>query len=393
MARLLPLAEIRSNAQGFAAAWVGVDSERAESQSFWNDLLGVFGVPRRQRGVLFERPARRASTGNTGFIDVFWPKVMLAEQKSGGQLVTPEDGGRSNAESQAFDYLNGGDISAAEFPRWVVTSDFRTIQVTDLTIAHGDVGRTITFTTADLPDHVEDLSFLAGYETRSFWARDQEAASVEAAALMAALYVAATGDVSQDETVSPEDEDAISFEASLLMTRLLFLLFGDDAGLWERGAFTRLLHERTAEDGSDPGPELQALFDVLDTPEPRRSRRLDEAMRPFPWVNGGLFGDRRPVQHFDHAMRNALLKACDFDWTSISPAVFGSLFQSIKSRDARRAGGEHYTSEENILKTLGAAALQPRTAPPRRRRAPRPASQRPRHSDPRHNRRMTRPTP
>lgn len=127
MARLLSLAEIRLNAQGFAAEWVGVDSERAESQSFWNDLLGVFGVSRRQRGVLFERAARRASTGKTGFIDVFWPRIMLAEQKSGGRLVTPEDGGPSNAETQAIDYLNGGDITAAEFPRWVITSDFHTI--------------------------------------------------------------------------------------------------------------------------------------------------------------------------------------------------------------------------------------------------------------------------
>ena len=353
MARLLPLAEIRLNAQGFAASWVGVGSERAESQSFWNDLLGVYGVSRRHRGVLFERPARRASTGKTGFIDVFWPQVMLAEQKSGGKLLTPEDGGPSNAETQAFDYLNGGDITEAEFPRWVVTSDFHTIQVTDLTIARGDAGRTITFATTDLPDHVEDLAFLAGYEARSFWARHQEAASVEAATLMAALYVAATGDASQDETVSAEDEDEISFEASLMMTRLLFLLFGDDASLWERGAFTRFLHERTSEDGSDLGSQLQALYDLLDTPEGRRNRLLDDALRPFPFVNGGLFGDRRPVQYFDRTMRDALLKACEFDWTSISPAVFGSLFQSIKSRDARRAGGEHYTSEQNILKTLG----------------------------------------
>lgn len=352
MARLLSMAEIRLNAQSFAAGWVGVDSERAESQTFWNDLLGVFGVSRRRRGVLFERPARRASTGKTGFIDVFWPGLMLAEQKSGGKLVTPEDGGVSNAEAQGYDYLNGGDISPAEFPRYVITSDFHTIQVTDLEFPKGDVDRTITFATKHLPDHVEDLAFLAGYEARSFWARDQEAASVQAATLMAALYVAATGDASQDPTVSPAEEDAISFEASLMMTRLLFLLFGDDAGLWDRGSFTRFIHERTAEDGSDLGAQLQALFELLNTAEDRRNHRLDDLLRAFPYVNGGLYEDRRPIQYFDRPMRDALLLACDFDWTAISPAVFGSLFQSIKSRDSRRAGGEHYTSEENILKTL-----------------------------------------
>lgn len=353
MARRLSMAEIRLNAHEFAASWQGVDSERAESQTFWNELLAVFGVSRRRIGVLFERQARRASTGKNGSIDVFWPKLMLAEQKSGGKLLTPEDGGQSNAEIQAFDYLNGGSISEAEFPRYVVTSDFRKIQVTDLEIPHGQVDRTLTFTTAELPDHVEDLSFLAGYEARTFWHKEQEAASIEAASLMAALYVAATGDVSQDPTVSAEDEDAISYEASLMMTRLLFLMFGDDAGLWERGSFSRFVTERTAEDGSDLGAQLQALYDVLDTPEDRRSPRIEEFLGAFPYVNGSLYGDRRPVQYFDRPMRDALLRACDFDWTGISPAVFGSLFQSIKSKDARRAGGEHYTSEENILKTLG----------------------------------------
>ena len=352
MPRLLSLGEIRLNAQRFAVDWKGVDSEKAESQSFWNDLLAVFGVSRRRRGVLFERRARRADTGQYGFIDVFWPGLMLAEQKSGGKIVTPADGGESNAEGQASAYLNGGDITDKEFPRYVITSDFHTIQITDLELQHGDSGRTLTFPTAELQDHVEDLSFLAGYEPRSFYARDQEEASIQAASLMAALYVAATGDASQDFTVSPEDEDAISFEASLLMTRLLFLLFGDDAGLWERGAFTRFIQERTAEDGSDLGAQLQALFDVLNTPEARRNARTDETLLSFPYVNGGLYEDRRPVQYFDQAMRAALVRSCAFDWTSISPAVFGSLFQSIKSREARRGDGEHYTSEENILKTL-----------------------------------------
>lgn len=346
------MAEIRLNAQKFAAEWKDAESERAESQSFWNDLLGVFGVSRRRRGVLFERRTRRADTGNYGFIDVFWPGVMLAEQKSGGKIVTPEDGGESNAEVQAAAYLNGGDITEAEFPRYVVTSDFHTIQITDLEVPRGEPERTLTFETAALADHVEDLAFLAGYEPRSFYARDQEQASIQAAALMAALYVAATGDASQDLTVSAQDEDAISFEASLLLTRLLFLLFGDDAGLWERGSFTRFIHERTAEDGTDLGAQLQALFDVLNTAEDRRSPRTDEALLAFPYVNGGLYEDRRPVQYFDKPMRDALLLACDFDWTAISSAVFGSLFQSIKSREARRGDGEHYTSEENILKTL-----------------------------------------
>lgn len=336
----------------FAAEWAGETRERAESQSFWTDLLDCFGVSRKRQGVLFERPARRASTGKVGFIDVFWPGVILAEQKSGGKLTVASDGERSNAEEQAFDYLNGGDVTEAEFPRYVLTSDFASIQITDLAAPMGDPARTITFATADLADHFERLLFLAGYQQRSFVEQDQEEASIEAARLMAALYVALTGDADTDDTIDADEEQVITLEASVLMTRLLFLMFGDDAGLWERGLFTRWVRDRTAEDGSDLGALLNGLFDWLNTREGRRDPRADPSLRDFPYVNGSLFAQREATPHFDKTMRQALLKACEFEWTRISPAVFGSLFQSIKSKAARRAAGEHYTTEENILKTL-----------------------------------------
>jgi hypothetical protein len=347
------MAEMRVRAAKFAVDWRDVSSERAEAQTFWNEFMEVFGVSRRRRGVIFERPARRADTGRRGFIDVFWPRMMLAEHKSSGKIVAPTDGGQSNAEEQAWAYLQGGDIADDELPRYVVTSDFQTIQLTDLEIPAGEPGRTITFDTTDIADHVEAFAWLAGYESKSFWEKAQEEASISAATLMAALYVAASGDADTDPTISPDEEDAITHEASILMTRLLFLLFGDDAGLWEAGLFARFIRSRTSPDGSDLGSQLQAIFDHVNTPENHRSPRVDEVLRGFPYVNGGLFDNRRPVQYFDKPMRDALLKACDFDWTRISPAVFGSLFQSIKSREARRAEGEHYTSEENILKTLG----------------------------------------
>ncbi len=169
---------------------------------------------------------------------------------------------------------------------------------------------------------------------------------------MANLYVALTGDADEEVVEDAEDESEQSLAVSVMLTRLLFLMFGDDAGLWEKGLFHDFLINRTEPDGSDLGSQLNALFDVLNTPERRRSKNTDASMLAFPYVNGALFGGREVTQFFDAKMRDALLDASAFDWTAISPAVFGSLFQAIKSKAARRASGEHYTTETNILKTL-----------------------------------------
>lgn len=350
----LSLSEIRDRCARFGAEWSGESRERGESQSFWTELLDAFGVSRRRQGVLFERPSRRASTGNTGFIDVFWPGLFLAEQKSGGALRHTADGEWSNAEDQAFDYLNGGDITDAEMPRYVMTSDFTKLQVTDLEAPLGDPSRTVTFAVEDLADNYEKLLFLAGYQRRSFVEQDHADASIEAARLMADLYVTLTGDADVDYTdpEAEEAEEAAMQDVSVLMTRLLFLLFGDDAGLWPSGAFQRFLQERTSEDGADLGAQLNAVFDWLDTPDSRRPARADLHLRDLPYVNGEVFTGHVPTMYFDRQMRDALLAACEFDWRRISPAVFGSLFQAIKSKEARRADGEHYTTEENILKLL-----------------------------------------
>ncbi len=343
MAKPLTFSEIRARLDAFVVEWRGETSERAESQSFWNELLTCFGIQRR-RVALFEQRATRASTGNTGRIDIFWPKVIIGEHKSAGAMT--ED----SAEVQAEDYLLGGDIPAQEMPRYIVTSDFQTFRVTDLDGAPG--ASTVTFTLEQLPDHVQDLAFLAGYEARRFSTQQEKEASLEAAELMGALYVALTGDADSDNPENPEDEAAHVLTASVFLTRVLFLLYGDDAGLWERGLFDDFLRSRTAEDGSDLGAQLTALFQILDMPEEKRPRRADTLMLQFPYVNGALFDSSGAIPYFDQLMRRALLKASSFDWTRISPAVFGSLFQAIKSKELRRGAGEHYTSEENILKVI-----------------------------------------
>ncbi|HYN61004.1 MAG TPA: DNA methyltransferase, partial [Rubrivivax sp.] len=139
----------------------------------------------------------------------------------------------------------------------------------------------------------------------------------------------------------------------VLLVRLLFCLFADDTGIFQPAqAFRAWVEERTAADGSDLGPQLAQLFQVLNTPEDKRSRALDEQVQAFPYVNGKLFTEPLPLAAFTTAMRESLLDACAIDWSSISPAIFGALFQSIMDAKARRNLGAHYTGEDNILKVI-----------------------------------------
>jgi len=135
------------------------------------------------------------------------------------------------------------------------------------------------------------------------------------------------------------------------LVRVLFCLFAEDTGLFERDAFQLYLENRTAEDGSDLGQHLTHLFRVLDTPEDKRQKNLDETLAAFPYVNGELFREHDlDIPDFNRDMRNALLACTRFDWSAISPAIFGSLFQAIMEPRERRQIGGHYTSERDILK-------------------------------------------
>ncbi|MBC2682552.1 GcrY protein [Corynebacterium sp. 4HC-13] len=316
-------------------------TEKSHGQQFWSDLLRCFGIIP-ERIDLFERDAARASTGGGGYIDLFWSGVVLGEAKSLGADL-------SKAFDQALDYLAGGSIGQHEWPKFVLVSDFEYIQLTKL----GEDSWTQTFTIDELPDRIDQLIFLAGQETIT--REEEEQASIHASKLMADLYNTMVGEdadeaVGEDAPTDPEDEDWAVQKTSVFLTRILFLLYGDDAGLWsERDLFYRfVLYDTT---GANLGAQLHALFDVLNTPENKR-RRVPESMAKFPYVNGSLFADPMPMEYFDEDMREALLAACRFHWTRISPAIFGSMFQLVKSKEARRGDGEHYTSEKNILKVL-----------------------------------------
>lgn len=336
MPATLSINAIRERCVKFAYDWSDcVGDEKQDGHEFMRELMKCFGITKR-KAISYERRSNRASTGRQGYIDALIPGKALIEMKSAGKDL-------DKAEEQALDYIH--DLADVETPRLLIISDFRRIRIVDLgndmLTADGiDSGHT-EFELAKLPDHVDDLKFLAGYGMVQVGSREQEEASIRAARVMADLYEALDGSGYSDH------------EASIFLIRTLFCLYGDDAGLWERDLFTEFLETRTREDGSDLGAQLAVLYQTLKTPMERRQSTLDELTARFPYVNGGIFEEQLNIPSFSSTMRDELMRACAFDWSGISPAVFGSLFQAVKSPEARRELGEHYTSETNILKTLG----------------------------------------
>ena len=212
--------------------------------------------------------------------------------------------------------------------------DFRTFELLDR-----DEREESRFDLADLPRHVEKFGFVLGVQRRTF--RDQDPVNVEASELVADLH----------DALEASGYDGRDLERFLV--RIVFCLFADDTGIFEpRDVFLQFVEERTAPDGSDLGPWLARLFQVLDTPEDRRQAEMDEDLARFPYVDGDLFAGPIRIPDFNAAMRRELLEAGRFDWTAISPAIFGALFQSVMEPAARRAAGAHYTTERNILKVI-----------------------------------------
>lgn len=333
MAAALSLNEIRHRCAQMVVDWRDEPGEeRQQAQSFVRDLLAAFGITS-TKAARYERRAQRASTGGKGFIDALIPGLALIEMKSRGKDL-------EKAEDQALDYLD--DLPDVEQPRWVITSDFARIRVLDLEGEPREDGviAPVTFALEDLPVNADSLAFLAGYQVRAFGDKEQERASVKAAQMMAELYQGLEGSGYDDH------------EASVFLVRTLFCLYADDSGMWERDLFFEFLDSRTREDGTDLGPQLALLYQALNKPVERRQTNLDELLARFPYVNGGVFAEPLSIPAFDADMRALLLEACDFNWSGISPAIFGSLFQAVKSAEARRSLGEHYTTETNILKTI-----------------------------------------
>jgi hypothetical protein len=314
--------EIKSRAINFSKEWESEAREHAESQSFWNDFFNVFGISRK-RVASFEEPVKKLGE-KRGRIDLFWKGTLLVEHKSKGKDL-------DKAYTQALDYFPG--LKEAELPKYILISDFEIFRLYDL-----EENTTHEFHISELYKNVNLFGFIAGYTKHKVVAEDP--INIKAALLMGKLH---------DEL---KDTGYDGHPLEHFLVRLLFLLFAEDTAIFEKRTFTEFIENKTHEDGSDVGSKLAELFQVLNTPQDKRLKNLDETLGAFPYVNGKLFEEFLPIVAFNSSMREALLECCYLDWSKISPAIFGSLFQSIMDKAHRRNLGAHYTSEANILKLI-----------------------------------------
>ncbi len=316
--------EIKDRALKFSREWADEASEDAEAKSFWDGFFEVFGVPRRRVGT-FEKKVKKLD-GKDGFIDLLWKGVLLVEHKSRGKDL-------DRAHAQARDYFAG--LNDAELPKYLLVSDFARFRLYDLETGEPPV----EFGLSELHKHVRRFGFMAGYQARTY--KDEDPVNVQAAERMGKLH----------DALKAAGYEGHALE--VLLVRLLFCLFADDTGIFPRHAFTELVAQRTGVDGADLGLWLGQLFQTLNTPPEKRQTTLDAQLAEFPYVNGKLFDEPLPFAAFNATMRQQLLDAAALDWSRISPAIFGSMFQSVMDAKARRNLGAHYTSEKNILKLIG----------------------------------------
>ena len=314
--------EIKSRALAFSRSWSDVSSEDAEAKTFWNEFFDVFGISRR-RVASFEKRVKKID-GRDGYIDLLWKGMLLIEHKSRGKDL-------DRAHQQALDYFPG--LKERDLPQYIIVSDFARFRLYDL-----EDNTQSEFALKDLHKQVKLFGFIAGYQTHVI--REQDPVNIRAAERMGRLH---------DQL---KDIGYCGHALEHYLVRLLFCLFADDTGIFQRQQFQEYLEQRTHEDGTDLGHHLATLFHVLNTPEDKRLKNLDEQLAAFPYINGKLFAETLPPASFDAAMRQSLLDCCAPDWSRISPAIFGSLFQSIMDKTARRNLGAHYTSEKNILKLI-----------------------------------------
>lgn len=314
--------EIKNRAINFSKEWEKEQREHAESQSFWNDFFNIFGISRK-RVASFEEPVKKLGE-QRGRIDLFWKGTLLVEHKSRGKDL-------AKAYTQAMDYFPG--LKEAELPKYILISDFETFKLYDL-----EEDKNYEFILNELYKNVHLFGFIAGYTKHKVVAEDP--INIQAAQMMGKLH----------DKLKDVGYDGHPLEVFLV--RLLFLGFAEDTSIFEKRAFLEFLENKTSEDGSDLGSKLTELFQVLNTPFEKRLKNLDESLATFPYVNGKLFEEFLPIPSFDSKMRDILLECCYLDWSKISPAIFGSLFQSIMDKEHRRNLGAHYTSEANILKLI-----------------------------------------
>lgn len=331
----------RQAAIEFAKRWHGRGYEKGESQRYWLDLLGnVYGVPNPTEWVEFED---KVQLDSTSFIDVMIPAthVMIEQKSLGKDLRKPirqSDGTMLTPFQQAQRYSAA--LPYSQRPRWIVTCNFAEIDVYDMENPNSEPQH---IALVNLGDDYYRLQFLV--DTGSVHINKEMEVSMQAGEIVGRMYDAL---IKEYDLSDPRSMRYLN----ILCVRLVFCLYAEDAGIFGRhDMFHDYLDQYEAADMRDA---LLRVFDTLNTPVERRSKYLRPDLAAFPYTNGGLFAEQIDVPPFTEEMRHVLLQhaSLDFDWSQISPTIFGGVFESTLNAVTRRSGGMHYTSIENIHKVI-----------------------------------------
>ncbi len=324
--------KMRENAEAFIINWRGTTSERGEAQSFTNDFFKIFGLDRKNLAQ-FEKPIQKKDESGVGFADLFWSGKLIIESKS-AHLDKPKNWEKTLL--QAEEYIEN--LLTHQKPQYIMLMNFKRIKKYEVIILKSGKVK-INFLTEvpleDLSKRLDEFSFFI--EFANLLETDEEKVNQEAARRIANVY----------DAIERKGYD--SNDIAILLARILFCLFAEDTNIFERKQFESYIKTTS---GKSLGSDLLELFKVLNT-DIKNRKSLKNDLKNFPYVNGGLFDDKlNKIPHTTDALKEALLDCCAYDWSDISPVIFGSLFQAVMNNVERRSLGAHYTSEKNILRVL-----------------------------------------
>ena len=327
-------------ASEFAKRWMGRGYEKGDSQIFWADLLtNVYGVKNIAEFIFYEEQVK---VDKTNFIDGHIPSTkVLIEQKSLGKDlrkgIVQSDGSILNPFQQAKRYV--ANMPLSKHPRWIVTCNFSEFLVYDMEQPNGEPEQILL---ENLGKEYYRLQFLVDAKNEHLSKEMQ--VSMQAGEIVGRIYEAL---LKQYDDNSPE---ALRW-LNILCVRIVFCLYAEDAGVFGHDQFHDYLVHYEAEDLRNA---LIRLFEVLNKPLDKRSKYLKDDLKAFPYTNGGLFEEEIEIPQFTEELKQALLQnaSLDFDWSEISPTIFGAVFESTLNPETRRSGGMHYTSIENIHKVI-----------------------------------------
>ena len=336
--------EQKQAAKQFAEFWKDKGYEKGQSQTFWLQLLSqVYGIERPEQFIEFEDQVHIDK--NTGFIDGYIPttKVLIEQKSIDKDLrkgIRQSDGSLLNPFQQAKKYI--AELPLSKHPKWVITCNFKSFLIYNMENPNGEPEEIFL---KDLEKEYYRLQFIVDKENENL--KKEMEISIQAGELVGKIY---------DEILplykNPENVESLK-SLNMLCVRLVFCLYAEDAGLFGKH---QMFHDYLKKfETKDLRRALIDLFKVLDQKPEERDPYLDEELASFPYVNGGLFADEDiEIPNLNDKVKELLLTKAseDFDWSDISPTIFGAVFESTLNPETRRSGGMHYTSIENIHKVI-----------------------------------------